>query len=106
MAIDEKEKSTHHSFRYSTSTSDREQNRNITSTAKRAVEVNSYQVQEGGQIMSWFGDFARNRKEITRLRKENEKLDTELNRMKHMFAGLRDKHDKMKKAIKKAVDDA
>ncbi len=56
--------------------------------------------------MSWFGDFARNRKEITRLRKENEKLDNELNRMKHMFAVLRDKHDKMKRTINMALDDA
>tara|TARA_B100000035_G_scaffold238150_1_gene206423 strand:- start:102 stop:272 length:171 start_codon:yes stop_codon:yes gene_type:complete len=56
--------------------------------------------------MSWFGDFARNRKEIVRLRKENERLDKELSRMKYMFAEMRDKHDKMKRAIKKVLDDA
>tara|TARA_Y100001938_G_C7818411_1_gene295412 strand:+ start:391 stop:561 length:171 start_codon:yes stop_codon:yes gene_type:complete len=56
--------------------------------------------------MSWFGDFARNRKEIVRLRKENERLDKELSRMKYMFAEMRDKHDKMKRTIKKVLDDA
>ena len=55
--------------------------------------------------MSWFGDFAKNRKEIARLRKENDKLDAELQRMKSMFVRMRDKHDSMKKAIEMAITD-
>jgi len=55
--------------------------------------------------MSWFGDFTKNKKEIARLRKENDKLHNELGRMKVMYAKLRDKHDDMKKTIKLAITD-
>jgi predicted RNase H-like nuclease (RuvC/YqgF family) len=55
--------------------------------------------------MSWFGDFAKNRKEIARLKKENDKLYNELERMKVMYAKLRDNHDNMKKTIKLAITD-
>jgi uncharacterized coiled-coil protein SlyX len=56
--------------------------------------------------MSWFGDFAKNRRTIKEQQKQIEKLEDSVQHHKMLYFKMREKHDKLLAALKAALEDA
>ena len=56
--------------------------------------------------MSWFGDFARNRKTIKEQLKRIEKLEDSVQHHKMLYFKMKTRHDKLLAALKAALEDA
>ena len=56
--------------------------------------------------MSWFGDFAKNRRTIKEQQKQIEKLEDSVQYHKMLYFKLKTRHDKLLAALKAALEDA